>query len=199
MAPPVSRAADSQTGSRAFIVADDKSGHILLQSHATDKLQVASLTKIASAVVVLDWARLDNHPLDTPVSIPASIIAAYQDNPIGFQEGDEISLRDLLYASMMQSDAIATDTLAAFVGRELPVVQGEDKVARRQHGAFRRADERPRAQTQDGAHPFSQSDRDSTARSARTRRRRTSRGCRATRWPRRTSGFLSRRRNGASP
>ena len=122
------RAADGSTAPKAFLVADDKSGHILLQSHSLDKLQVASLTKIASAVVVLDWARLNNHGLDTPVSIPGSIIAAYQDNPIGFQEGDEISLRDLLYATMMQSDAIATDTLAAFVGRELPSVAGEDKV-----------------------------------------------------------------------
>ncbi len=79
----------------------------------------------ACAVVVLDWARVNHHELDTPVSIPGSIIASYHDNPIGFAEGDEISLRDLLYASMMQSDAIATDTLAAFVGRELPAVQGE--------------------------------------------------------------------------
>lgn len=127
-APAISRAADDATASKAFLVADDKSGHILLQSRANDKLPIASLTKIASAVVALDWARLNNHPLDTTVSIPGSVIAAYQDNPIGFQEGDEISLRDLLYAMLLQSDAIATDTLAAFVGRELPAVQGEEKV-----------------------------------------------------------------------
>ena len=132
VSPAISRAQDAPpatgSSSKAFIVADDKSGHILLQSRAADKLQVGSLTKIASAVVVLDWARLNNHQLDTPVSIPGSVLARYHDNPIGFQEGDEISLRDLLYASMMQSDGIATDTLAAFVGRELPAVQGEDKL-----------------------------------------------------------------------
>ncbi len=128
VSPVALRAAAETAGAKAFLVADDKSGHILLQSHAMDKLQVASLTKIASAVVALDWARLNNHPLDTPVSIPGSIIASFQDNPIGFQDGDEISLRDLLYASLMQSDGIATDTLAAFVGRELPTVAGEDKV-----------------------------------------------------------------------
>ncbi len=127
--PAVSRAAGDPTGagSKAFVVADDKSGHILLQSRALDKLQVASLTKIASACVVLDWARLTNHPLDTLVTVPDAVIASYHDNPIGFQDGDQVSLRDLLYATMMQSDAIATDTLAAFVGRELPAIQGEDK------------------------------------------------------------------------
>ena len=128
VSPVASRAADQPAASKAFLVADDKSGHILLQSHATDKLQIASLTKIASAVVVLDWARLNNHPLDTSVSVPGSIIATYQDNPVGFQAGDEISLRDLLYAMLLQSDAIATDTLAVFVGRELPPVQGEEKI-----------------------------------------------------------------------
>ena len=128
VSPLVLRAAEDPAASKAFLVADDKSGHILLQSHATDKLQIASLTKIASAVVVLDWARLNNHGLDTSVSVPGSVIAAYQDNPIGFQEGDEISLRDLLYAMLLQSDAIATDTLAEFVGRELPTVQGEEKL-----------------------------------------------------------------------
>ena len=126
--PLVSWAQDAPATDKAFIVTDDKSGHILLQSHGIDKLQIASLTKIASAVVVLDWARVNHHQLDTPVSIPGSIIATYHDDPIGFEEGDEISLRDLLYASMMQSDAIATDTLAEFVGRELPKVQGDDKV-----------------------------------------------------------------------
>ena len=93
--PVVLRAADAPAAaSKAFLVADDKSGHILLQSRSTDKLQIASLTKIATATVALDWARVHNHPLDTPVSIPGSVLAAYHDNPIGFQEDDEISLRD---------------------------------------------------------------------------------------------------------
>ena len=128
ISPADGHAADVPAASKALLVVDDKSGHILLQSHATDKLQVASLTKIATAMVVLDWARVHNHPLDTSVSIPGSILAAYSENPIGFAEDDEISLRDLLYASLLQSDGIATDSLAAFVGRELPPVPGDDKV-----------------------------------------------------------------------
>ncbi len=129
VALPTARVAAAETtGSKAFIVVDDKSGHVLLQSRASDKLQIASLTKIASAVVVLDWSRLGNHPLDTEVSIPGSIVASFHDNPIGFQPGDEMSLRDLLYASLLQSDGIATDTLAYTVGRELPAVEGEHDV-----------------------------------------------------------------------
>ena len=124
-AGPARAAEPDARGAKAFIVVDDKSGHILLQAHANDKLQIASLTKLASAAVVFDWARLGNHPLDTEVSVPGSIIAGFRDNPIGFQPGDEVSLRDLLYAALLQSDGIATDTLAFIVGRELPRVEGE--------------------------------------------------------------------------
>ena len=121
------RAADQSGAPRAFLVVDDKSGHVLLQSHATDKLQIGSLAKIATACVVLDWTNLTKHPLDTAVSIPGSVIAQFHDNPIGFEAGDEVSLRDLLYAALLQSDAIAAETLAVTVGRELPAVEGEAK------------------------------------------------------------------------
>ncbi len=114
----------------AFIVADHKSGHILAASHAQDKLQVASLTKIATAVVVLDWVRLGGHTLDQMASVPAAALADDHDNPVGFQAGDEVTLRDLLYAALLQSDNIAADTLAAFVGRDLPGDPGVSPTAR---------------------------------------------------------------------
>ena len=58
------------TGARAFVIVDDKTGHVLAGSHVADKLQIASLTKIATAVVVLDWVRLGGHTLDEAVTIP---------------------------------------------------------------------------------------------------------------------------------
>jgi D-alanyl-D-alanine carboxypeptidase len=45
---------------------------------------------------------------------------AFPQNPIGFQPGDQASIRDLLYAALMQSDDIAAYALAVHVGRELP-------------------------------------------------------------------------------
>jgi D-alanyl-D-alanine carboxypeptidase (penicillin-binding protein 5/6) len=105
---------------RAYVVADDKTGHILAESHTNDKLQVSSLTVIATALVALDWARLGGHTLDQPVTLEADPAAAAADNPVGFMPGDEVSLRDLLYAALLQSDDLAADALAQFVGRELP-------------------------------------------------------------------------------
>ena len=100
---------------KAFIVVDDKTGHVLAGSHTADKLQVASLTKVATAVVVLDWVRLGGHTLDETVTIPAA--AAGTEG--GLQPGDEVSVRDLLYAALLQSDNVAADALAEFVGGDL--------------------------------------------------------------------------------
>lgn len=105
---------------RAYVVADDQTGHILSQSNPNDKVQVASLTKIASALVALDWSRVEGHKLDQPVIISEGALAVGGMNPVGFQLGDEITLRDLLYAALLQSDNIATQALATAVGEQLP-------------------------------------------------------------------------------
>lgn len=111
------------------MVVDDKTGHILAASKATDKFQVASLTKIATAIVVLDWARVGNHGLEQTMTIPASALASGAANPIGFMAGDQLTLRDLLYAALLQSDNIAAAALAHNVGIALPA-SAEDNSAK---------------------------------------------------------------------
>ncbi len=105
---------------KAYVVVDDKTGHILAASKADDKVQVASLTKIATAVVVLDWARVEGHSLDKPVTIPAEALAAGGAGSVGFQAGDQVTVRDLLYAALLQSDNVAAEALAFDVGRDFP-------------------------------------------------------------------------------
>jgi D-alanyl-D-alanine carboxypeptidase len=50
------------------------------------------------------------------------------ENNIGFQPGDEIALRDLLYAALVQSDNIAAYTLASYVGSTIqgPASAGQE-------------------------------------------------------------------------
>lgn len=105
---------------RAYVVADDKTGHILTQEKPNDKLQVGSLTKIATAIVALDWSRLEGHKFDQAVTIGESALAVGGMNPVGFQAGDQVSLRDLLYAALLQSDNIAAQALATSIGEQLP-------------------------------------------------------------------------------
>jgi D-alanyl-D-alanine carboxypeptidase len=104
---------------QAFIVIDSQTGYVLQEQDARQKRQVGSLTKIATAVVVLDWAEHKSGDLNQVVAIPPEAFVGTGENNIGFQPGDAIALRDLLYAALVQSDNIAASTLAYHVGSTL--------------------------------------------------------------------------------
>ena len=106
----------------AYIIVDAKSGHVLQQKDPRDKRQVASLTKIATAMVVLDWAEKRGGDLGQIAVIPPEAFVGTGENLIGFQPGDAVELRDLLYAALVQSDGIAAYTLAHHVGQALQSV-----------------------------------------------------------------------------
>lgn len=104
----------------SYIIVDDETGHILDSSEANEKRQIASLTKIAAAMVVYDWAAATNSSLAAEVEVPSGIINVGGVNACGLQPGDRVSLRDLIYAALMQSDNHAAYTLAYNVGARLP-------------------------------------------------------------------------------
>lgn len=101
------------------ITVDAKTGFVFDQLQPDKKRQVGSLTKIATAMVVLDWAAKEHGDLAQVAVIPAGAFTGSAMNNIGFQPGDTITLRDLLYAALVQSDNIAAYTLAEHVGRAL--------------------------------------------------------------------------------
>ncbi len=110
---------------QAYEVADATSGHSLLGKASNKRIAVGSLTNIATAMVVLDWLDLRKHDISETVTIPAEA-AGYPQNPIGFEPGDQASIRDLLYAALMQSDDIAAEALAFHVGQELPTTASNE-------------------------------------------------------------------------
>lgn len=109
---------------KAYVVADDKTGHIFAEENGKAKLQIGSLTKIATAIVALDWSRVEGHKFDQAVTISAAALAVGGANPVGFQAGDQVSLRDLLYAALLQSDNVAAEALAISIGEQLPALPG---------------------------------------------------------------------------
>ncbi|HEX8372897.1 MAG TPA: serine hydrolase [Chthoniobacterales bacterium] len=115
----VSRAAENPYGVAAYTILDNETGYILESSNGIEKRQVASLTKIATAMVVLDWCQATNHDVSELAAVPAEVARMEGANPVGLAPGDFVSLRDLLYCSLLQSDNAAAYTLAAHVGRSL--------------------------------------------------------------------------------
>lgn len=116
----VAAAPASLTAAESMIVVDAQTGHILASKNPDDRRQVASLTKVATALVVLDWARLSSADLNELVGVPPTAAAVGGVNQTGLQAGDQVSMRDLLYAALMASDNISAETLAHHVGRRLP-------------------------------------------------------------------------------
>ncbi|MEO6847717.1 MAG: serine hydrolase [Chthoniobacterales bacterium] len=109
----VARAADSS------ITVDNQTGYILAKDKENDKRQIGSLTKIATAMVVLDWVDASHSDLGAMVAVPQEALAAGGVNPVGLMVGDEISLRDLLYGALMASDNVCATVLAYHVGSKL--------------------------------------------------------------------------------
>jgi D-alanyl-D-alanine carboxypeptidase (penicillin-binding protein 5/6) len=109
----------SAAAAQAYVIADAQTGYILEEQEPRKKLQVGSLTKIATASVVLDWAEAKSGDLNRAVIIPQEAFVGITENNIGFQPGDSITLRDLLYAALVQSDNVAAYALAHHVGSQL--------------------------------------------------------------------------------
>lgn len=104
---------------QAYIIVDSKTGHVLQERESKQKRQVGSLTKVATAMVVLDWAEQHSGDLNQTAAIPPEAFTGTAENLIGLQPGDTLTLRDLLYAALVQSDNIAAYTLAHHVGQAL--------------------------------------------------------------------------------
>jgi D-alanyl-D-alanine carboxypeptidase len=75
-------------------------------------------------MVALDWAQLSKADLSQMAVISPRAVRAGGINPVGLQEGDSLSLRDLLYTALMASDNVAATALAEFVGARLPNAEG---------------------------------------------------------------------------
>jgi D-alanyl-D-alanine carboxypeptidase len=103
----------------AYVIIDAQTGFVLEQVDGKDKRQVGSLTKVATAMVVIDWAEKRAGDLNQIATIPPEAFVGTGENLIGFQPGDSITLRDLLYAALVQSDNVAAYTLANQVGTAL--------------------------------------------------------------------------------
>lgn len=109
----------AQNSAESYVIMDATTGHVLEAQGAGKKLQIASITKIATAMVVLDWMTVTKRDLTEYAVVPAQASALTAGDPVGFQPGDRATVRDFLYAALMQSDNIAALTLANYVGQNL--------------------------------------------------------------------------------
>lgn len=89
------------------------------------KRPVGGVTMIATALVALDWSEATKNSLSTLVSIPPQAFTIAGDNSLNLYPGDQITLRDLLFATMMASDNVSATALAGFVGSDILMRRGK--------------------------------------------------------------------------
>ncbi len=107
---------------QAFAIVDSQTGYVLEEQKSKDKRQIGSLTKIATAMVALDWSEQRGGDLNQTVILSPQAFVGTLENNIGFQPGDIVALRDLLYAALIQSDNISAYTLADYIGSKIELV-----------------------------------------------------------------------------
>ncbi len=115
----------SAQASESVIVVEAHSGKILVAANSNEKRPVASLNKIATAVVTVDWATATNTDLGTTViTAPQTVALVGGPNPMNLQPGDQLTLRDALYSALLGSDNLAALAVADHVGREIQSRRG---------------------------------------------------------------------------
>lgn len=110
---------------KSVMVMEAYSGKILVASNSTEKRPIASLTKIATGAVTVDWATATGADLGTTIiTAPQSVALVGGPNPMNLQPGDQLTLRDALYSALLGSDNLAALAIADHVGREILTRRG---------------------------------------------------------------------------
>lgn len=116
-------------GIGSYVVADVQDGHVALARAANVRRPVASLTKMATALVALEYMSRGQGDGGEMMTVPPQVQMLGPSGPAGLQPGDRISLRDGLYASMIGSDNYAAETVALHVGSRMAAGAGNPMAA----------------------------------------------------------------------
>ncbi len=110
----------------SIMVMEAYSGKVLIASNASAKRPVASLTKIATGAVAIDWSVATSQDLGKlMIRVPEVVSLVGGPNPMSLRPGDQLSMRDALYSALLGSDNLAALTIADHVGREILARRGK--------------------------------------------------------------------------
>ena len=107
----------------AVFVSDISTGTELFAQNADEPLPPASLTKIVSALVVLERANLEDI-----IEIQDEDLVSAEESQVGLKAGDRLSVRDLLRGMLIPSGNDATLALLGYWRRAIGDGAGEEAV-----------------------------------------------------------------------
>ena len=102
----------------AVLAVDVYNRKVHVAGQGNQKRPVGGLAKIVTTMVTLDWAEASKAGVNVLATVPeyAPRIAGMSSS---LQPGDQVTVRDLIYSTMMTGDNVAAITLGHFVGSDL--------------------------------------------------------------------------------
>jgi serine-type D-Ala-D-Ala carboxypeptidase (penicillin-binding protein 5/6) len=107
---PAALAAEPQVSARSYVVADGRTGGLLLSRDARAPVPIASITKLMTVLIALERAKPDDVVSVAPYSAGAG------ESLIRLRAGERLTVRELVEASLIQSANDAAWALADHVG-----------------------------------------------------------------------------------
>ena len=109
----------------SYLVLERHSKRVLLASNSEETVATGSFSQLATAKVVLDWAKLSGTPLSTVMVVPDGISDSGLSNALNLQIGDQITMRDALYTLSLNQDKACALVLGEYVGRHILSKRGK--------------------------------------------------------------------------
>jgi D-alanyl-D-alanine carboxypeptidase len=97
----------------AAIIVDFESGSVIFEKNSSEKLQIASITKLMTAIVALEKGNIDD---TVSVSTEAALT---EGSKVWLYGGEQITLRNLLYAVLIHSGNDAAVAVAEHVAGDV--------------------------------------------------------------------------------
>lgn len=100
-----------EIGAKSYLVIDRETGAPMLNKNASEKRPIASITKLVTALVALDNAKLED---------VVEIKSSYPDLPapkMGLFYSEKISLENILNGLLISSDNDAAEAIAEYIGK----------------------------------------------------------------------------------
>lgn len=113
-----------EVSSFAYAAMERSNGELLLAKNLTQKMPIASVTKIMTAILALEKANLD---VDLQVSSAAATIGEAE---MGLTSGEHVRVEDLLYGLMLPSGNDAAEVLAEGLGGRDVFIDGMNRKAK---------------------------------------------------------------------
>lgn len=102
--------AEPTPSAERYILMDETTGRVLLEKNAHERVSIASITKLMTAVVALQYGNMDDRIKVSEKALQTSGSSIY------LEKGDELTLEDLLYGLMLRSGNDAAKVIAEHIG-----------------------------------------------------------------------------------